>query len=179
MKAYVKGASELLVKIDRIKGLHSSVLPQIMQQNAMIVEDSAKMLASTNGGGLKNSIHSFINIEQKEIDAIVGTNKEHSIYVEFGTGPKGQESHEGISPHITPVYTSHGWIIPVTAISASDAERYHMIPYIVQGTVFGYFTQGQAAKPFMYPALKNNEKIIIKRTKERINNAIKDIANDK
>lgn len=179
LKAYVKGADKLLLKLTEIKDIQNSTLLGIMKENSQIVEDSAKLLVSTNTGGLKNSIFSKIEDKGKEINAIIETNSDHAMYVEFGTGPKGQENHEGISPNITPVYTSHGWIIPVTAISTSDAERYHMIPYIVQGTVFGYFTQGQAAKPFMYPALKNNEKIIIKRTKERVNNAIKDIANDK
>lgn len=179
MKAYIKGASELLAKIEKIKGLHNTVLVVVMKENAMIVEDSAKLLASTNSGGLKNSISSIIEEFPKEIKATISPHSEHALYVEFGTGPKGQESHEGISPHITPVYTSDGWIIPASAISQQDAERYHMVPYIRQGTIFGYFTQGQAAKPFMYPALKNNEKIIIKRTKARLENAIEDIANDK
>lgn len=176
---YIKGADKLLLKIEKLKDIQNSALVGIMKENAMIVEDSAKLLASTNSGELKNSITSIIEEFPREIKAIISPHSEHALYVEFGTGPKGQESHEGISPHITPVYTSEGWIIPASAISQQDADRYHMIPYMRQGTIFGYFTQGQAAKPFMYPALKNNEKIIVKRTKERLKNAIEDIANDK
>lgn len=179
MKAYVKGADKLLVKIDKIKGLQNTTLVGVMEANAQTVWDSAQMLVPTNSSDIKKHISKTTISKGSEVESIIITNDDHAMYVEFGTGPKGQANHDGISPNVSPVYTSKGWIIPANAIDAEDAERYHMIPYIVQGTVFGYFTQGQAAKPFMYPALKNNEKIIIKRTKERINNAIKDIANDK
>ena len=64
--------------------------------------------------------------------AIIGTNVEYAAYVEFGTGSKGDPS-------------------------VAHTTKKHWT-YCVNGKF--YTTHGQAPKPFLVPALKNNiEKI--------------------
>ena len=77
-------------------------------------------------------------------------------YVEFGTGPKGQADHAGISPDVTPVYSQSPWWIHESQVDRTIAERYRWF-YI--DTPQGRFYQctGQPAHPFMYPALHDNE----------------------
>ena len=85
-------------------------------------------------------------------------------YVEFGTGPKGQADHAGISPEVTPVYTQAPWWIHESQIDRRTAEKYRWF-YI--DTPQGRFYQctGQPAHPFLYPALHDNEDKILKNMK--------------
>ena len=53
----------------------------------------------------------MVETEGRNVTGICYTDKKYGPYVEFGTGPKGQENHEGISPDTTPVYTQSPWWI--------------------------------------------------------------------
>lgn len=92
------------------------------------------------------------------------TNRAYAPYVEFGTGPKGQADHAGISPEVTPVYTQAPWWIHESQIDRRTAEKYRWF-YI--DTPQGRFYQctGQPAHPFLYPALHDNEDKILKNMK--------------
>lgn len=105
----------------------------------------------------------MVETEGRNVTGICYTDKKYGPYVEFGTGPKGQENHEGISPDTTPVYTQSPWWIHEGSgpneVDRATAEKYGWF-YI--DTPEGRFYQctGQPAQPFLYPALKNNEKQI-------------------
>ena len=87
------------------------------------------------------------------IHSEIYTNSEYAPYVEFGTGPTGQAHHNGISPDVDPVYSQSGWMISADAMSPDDAEQYGFgIAKGKDGEVIGYYTKGQVAQPFMYPA---------------------------
>ena len=87
------------------------------------------------------------------IHSEIYTNSECAPYVEFGTGPTGQAHHNGISPDVDPVYSQSGWMIPADAMSPDDAEQYGFgIAKGKDGEIIGYYTKGQVAQPFMYPA---------------------------
>lgn len=135
-----------------------------------LVQQSAKDLCSSHSGELRQSI--YTTTEQVE-DAYRGTcytNKKYGQYVEFGTGPNGQASHEGISPEVAVAYSQKGWMIPADAMNPGEAESYGFgIAIGANGQVIGYYTNGQAAHPFMYPALKNN----VKEVTEIIANSIR------
>ena len=111
----------------------------------------------------RGSIFTVVETEGRNVTGICYTDKKYGPYVEFGTGPKGQENHEGISPDTTPVYTQSPWWIHEGSgpneVDRATAEKYGWF-YI--DTPEGRFYQctGQPAQPFLYPALKNNEKQI-------------------
>lgn len=118
-------------------------------------------------GELRRSI--FAEIEEQG-DSTIGTcytNKEYAVYVEMGTGPVGQEHHEGISPKEQPVYVQHPWWIHESQVDKETAERYH---WFFIDTPEGRFYQcrGQAAHPFLYPALKDNQETILKDFKSEL-----------
>ena len=91
-----------------------------------------------------------LGLNQRQVVTLTGKSKG---YVEFGTGPTGQAHHNGISPDVDPVYSQSGWMIPADAMSPDDAEQYGFgIAKGKDGEVIGYYTKGQVAQPFMYPA---------------------------
>ena len=121
-----------------------------------IVQAEAKLLCPVSSGGLKDGIKTS---RETVDDKVIGTcyvDTKHATFVEFGTGPKGQENHTGISPLVNPAYSQLPWWIHESQVDKEEAEKYHWF-YI--DTKDGRFYQcfGQAAQPFMYPALKNNE----------------------
>ena len=79
--------------------------------------------------------------------------------MEFGTGPKGQANHEGISPDAAVSYSQSPWWIHESQVGRETAERYGW-SYIDTPDGRFYHCFGQAAHPYMYPALKNNEQEI-------------------
>lgn len=112
-------------------------------------------------GELESSIFTSV---YEDGDSIIGecyTNKEYAVYLELGTGPKGQEKHDGISPDMNPVYTQSPWWIHESQIDERVAEKYGWFHI---DTPQGRFYQctGHPAYPFMYPALKDNQDEILK-----------------
>ena len=126
------------------------------------VTADARLRCPVHDGELRQSITDRVEIYDDRVTGVTYTNKEYGPYVEFGTGPNGEASHEGISPAVNPVYSQKGWMIPAKAMSREDAEAYGLGVVERGGEVIGYLTKGQAAQPFMYPALKDQEKKILK-----------------
>lgn len=82
--------------------------------------------------------------------------------VEFGTGPNGQADHQGISPNIPVAYRQTGWMMPASTMSEEEARGYGFgIAKDKEGKVIGYYTKGQPARPFLYPAMADNVEEII------------------
>lgn len=108
-----------------------------------------------------------ITTDVKENEAEIFTGKEYAAYVEFGTGPKGAANHEGISPEVSPAYSPQGWWIHESMIPPGTAERYGWIKVQTKDGVF-YKTEGSAAHPYLYPALKDNEEAIVELIKKEI-----------
>ena len=110
----------------------------------------------SGGGELRQSIYASVDEREDMVTGTVYTNSQYAPYVEFGTGPVGQENHKGISPEINPAYSQSGWMMPADAMSEDAAEQYGLgIAKRKDGSAIGYYTNGQPAQPFMYPALKN------------------------
>lgn len=110
-------------------------------------------------GELRGSIGLTVTDDEEGLVAHVGTQKEYAIYVEVGTGPKGQADHAGISPDIQPTYRMTPWWIHESMVDEDAAEVYgwHYID-TKQGRF--YRVSGQPAHPFLYPALKDHEEDI-------------------
>lgn len=94
-------------------------------------------LVDVDTGRLRNSITEGISYEGDDIIEDIGTNLEYATYVEFGTGPVGEASAKMLPEGVTLQYRSDGWVY-------SDGERF-------------YYTEGQPADPFLYPAFKQNQ----------------------
>lgn len=174
----MEGIDQLLNKMESlIKVTTESKLPGILDRaNKGIIQAAAKMecpVREVGGGGeLRNSIKTSIEQRGSKVIATTYTSKRYAAYVEFGTGPVGQENHEGVSPEFTPSYSQHGWGIPADEVDEADAERYGWQKRTYSGKDY-YMTSGQAAHPFMYPALKNNEAKVARRVNSSLRRAIR------
>lgn len=136
-------------------------MKQEVEQAIQIIRSAAAEGVPVGHGELRRSI--FTDVHEEE-DSVIGecfTNKEYAIYVEFGTGPRGQEKHDGISPEHHPVYTQSPWWIHESQIDEQIAEKYHLFSIDTPQGKF-YQSSGQAAHPFMHPALHDNEDIVLK-----------------
>lgn len=130
------------------------------------VQGTAKRKASAYHGDLKKSIKTKELMEGDTIKGIVYSNSDHATYVEFGTGPEGASNHAGISPNVSVSYRTEPWWIPGSEVGRGAPRKYHWpMRKLADGEKI-YWTDGQKAQPFMYPALKENEEklpIIFKR----------------
>jgi len=158
MAETVKGARQLANKLNKL-GSATAVVEDAMKKEIMRVRNAAARDCPVNHTELQESIMSMVQPYDGGIRAACYTNARYAAYVEFGTGPQGQEQHEGISPNVQPTYTQQGWWFPGKDIDPTDADKYHWPKSEGPDGVF-YYTDGQPAQPFMYPALKMNENII-------------------
>lgn len=149
----IEGLDRLYRKIAR---LHNIDIKPIIEDATIRVRDEAKMRVPVDTGELQNGIDYNVDISAKGFTGKVFTNKEHGLYVELGTGPKGEASHIGISPEIKPIYSPSGWVY-------YDTDKQKFI-----------FTNGQPARPFMYPALHDNREKISKFIQEKVQRKIEE-----
>ena len=140
----IDGLSEGLLEAAR-KGLQAGMQPMVA---------NAKLLVRSPGKGgtgqLRNSIGAKAEVQGLFIVGTFYASAEHTIFVEFGTGPKGEESHEGIAPDANPTYTTKGWV------------------YRDPRTGEFWYTLGQPASPFMYPAFKAGESQLPEKVRQAI-----------
>lgn len=139
----------------------------------VFVQDIAKLGAHINTGELREKILVDTCRKGSEVFGIVYTNVPQAIYQEFGTGPEGASNHAGISPNASPSYTMVEWWVHESRVLESDAEMYHWASIETKDGKF-YRLDGQAADPFLYPALKNNEDKIVDMLAESIKKSIGD-----
>ena len=152
MSAFISGDKELLRKVSQLEQIQ---LDRIMKKQAEVVRAAAVFLVPVETGELRSSIHTDVEHKNGGTQGVVYTNKEYGSYVEFGTGPVGQENHFGISPDVNVAYRQTGWV-------------YHK-----DGKFFK--TEGQPAQPFMYPALKHNEENIVRGFREDVDKEIQKV----
>lgn len=87
----IKGASEIIVKLQDMKNL--SKLKPAINKCLAVVEASAKALCPVDTGALRNSIHiRSAKLAGKQLEGVVYTSKEYAMYVEYGTGKRGDGS---------------------------------------------------------------------------------------
>ena len=169
----VVGADSLNRKLSMLQNPNEAVSKAVGKEIRR-VRNTAVLLCPVNHGELRQSIRTEVRPETKGVRGICYTNNQHAAYVEFGTGPNGEASHEGISPNVQPTYTQHGWWFPGDDIPPADGDLYHWPKSEGNDGVFHY-TNGQAAQPFMYPALKMNENIIKMNLKTALKAEIKKV----
>lgn len=145
--------------MDALGELSAIDLHDAVSKGIKTVQAEAKSLCPVYDGELRDSIYTSVENGEESIRGTCYTNKSYAAYVEFGTGPKGQANHEGISPDVTVSYSQSPWWIHESQVGRETAERYGW-PYIDTPDGRFYRCSGQAAQPYMYPALKNNEQEI-------------------
>lgn len=155
----VKGAEKLMRQLNTL-GKINPVVEKAVRKETLRVQRNAVLLCPVNHGELRQSIKTKVEATEGMVVGTVYTNKKHAAFVEFGTGPVGQDNHEGISPEVNPAYSQSGWWFPGDKITPQDAAKYHWPSMTTDDGKTLYFTQGQPAQPFMYPALKGIEDIV-------------------
>ena len=148
----IKNTDRLIKRLNKLSELK---VEDTMKKAVSLVEAQAKLLAPSNMGTLKNSIHMSINKGSNNIEGRVFTSLEYAPYVEFGTGIKGNGSYPYKTKGLKLSYRNTPWVY-----TPDDGETF-------------YTTRGQRAQPFMYPALKNNEKRIKQMFKDTLKENIR------
>lgn len=166
----VEGLDELEVKLDQLADID---LKKAVSDAVQTVRSAAAMNVHVDTGELRQSIYADVEVSGDTATGTCWTNKPYAVYLEFGTGPKGQESHAGISPKITPAYTQNSWWIHESQVDRRVAEKYHWFHIDTPDGRF-YQCTGQPAYPFMYPALKDNQNQILEGMKAEFSAAIKE-----
>ncbi len=160
---------------NKLKDLSDVSMRKGVGKGISLVQEAAKSNCPSHDGELRQSIYSHIEEDENVIRGICGPTAKHGVYVELGTGPKGQAKHAGISPEVKVAYTQSPWWIHEglgeNEIDRATAEHYHFFHIDTPQGRF-YQCSGQAAQPYLYPALKDNEdeivRIIAKEVKKQL-----------
>ena len=154
MSAFITGDKELLRKVSQLEQIQ---IDRVMKKQAEVVRAAAVYLVPVETGELRSSIHTDVTHQDGGTQGVVYTNKAYGPYVELGTGPVGQADHAGISPEVSISYRQTGW-------TYYDKRNGQFVR-----------TQGQPARPYMYPALKNNEQKVIRGFREGVDKEIQKV----
>lgn len=157
--AAVKGAEKLMRQLNNLGDINP-IVKKTVKKETLRVQRNAVLLCPVNNGELRQSIKTKVKATEDMVTGTVYTNNKRAAYVEFGTGPVGEENHEGISPEVTPAYSQNGWWFPGNNVTPQDAAKYHWPSMETEDGKTLYFTKGQPAQPFMYQALKGIEDIV-------------------
>lgn len=144
----------LMKKLSSVEDVAIEGAKKGMGKTLLRMQKDAKLNAPTADNTLINSIHIDIREVEKGIEGKVYTVNDHAIYVEFGTGPVGEQSDKVIPPGVALQYKDKGWLVPVQYFP--NYERYGMIAIEIKGELF-VPTRGQKAQQFMTPAAKNSK----------------------
>ena len=156
----MEGLEELLAQFDSLAGIEEEVYKSV-EACGEFVRDDARLRAPVDIGDLRKSINHTTEVEGEEITDTVHTNSDHAVFVEFGTGPTGAANHAGTAPDAGVVYSSEKWRAK--------------IPFLVSETDAGIrYVEGQAAQPYLYPALKYNEEQVEAKLETDIQKALEE-----
>lgn len=97
----INGVERLLKKLDKLGGNSEEVLYKNLQKQGELVKGEAKTLCPVDTGDLRKSIRKSTKRYKGKIVAKVYTNSDHAIYVEFGTGKKGEASNTNSNVEVT------------------------------------------------------------------------------
>jgi len=142
----IKGIDSLIHKLTNIS--KTEKVKETMNKATLLVHGQAKALAPVDTGNLAGSIHPKVLVQGNLVIGKVYTNLSYAPFVEFGTGNKGNGTYPNKKLKLT--YRSTPWVY-----TPDEGETF-------------YRTEGQVAQPYMYPAIKQNEKKIKAMFKEAL-----------
>lgn len=160
----ILGTADLNKHFDKLSKVE---LKSGIRKGISLVQETAKANCPVFDGELRSKIMAEVTEEEDTVHGTCWPAVEHGVYVEMGTGPKGQTNHDGISPDVTVAYTQSPWWIHESQIDREVAEYYHFF-YIDTSQGRFYQCTGQPAQPYLYPALKDNEDEIVKIMAEEV-----------
>ena len=146
MAIRIVGLDKFAKKINRLASEVEPVVVAGVNRATIKVEGDAKMLCPTNryqaGGTLRQSIHPAVHIQKDAVVGKVSTIMEYAMFVEFGTGIRGQITNRNKKLNLA--YRQTPWVY-----TPDDGESF-------------FTTIGNVAQPFLYPALHTNKQAIEK-----------------
>lgn len=173
----IKGLDSLYSKFAKLKNID---IKPVMENVTAKVRDEARKRVPVDTAELKNSIDYIVDGDGSNYQGVVFSNKEHATYIELGTGPVGAANHSGISPNISPSYRPTPWVYKVednnmSAIFAKTGKVNKAKTKRMNKTGGKFvYTEGQKARPYLYPALKDNEEKIKKAFKTQVKKLIRE-----
>ena len=156
-----KNADRLTKKLQLMSSeVQNNTLKKAVTRGGLLVQTQARLLINSKTGALARSIKTKTTVDTNGASCEVYTKSPYAVYYELGTGPNGHGNHQGISPNVNPRYSQTGWVIPGDAMTVDEAEAYGLGVVEKNGEVIGYRTKGMIARPYLYPALHDQEKDI-------------------
>lgn len=149
------GVETLLKRLNSLGGNVEETLYKSIQKQSEFVKGEAKVLCPVDTGDLRKSIYKKTKRYKGKIVGSIYTNSDHAAYVEFGTGKVGERTNKNTNFNVS--YKQDKWLANIPDVGPRWVE-------------------GQPAQPYLYPALKNNEKKILENIKDNIKQAIKEVA---
>lgn len=161
-------------KLDNMcDGLQKALESKVLFLSETVAGD-ARAACPVEHGDLQNSIEGFTAKDKDTITGGAVTTNEYAGYVEFGTGPTGTstgghplDSELGIvrktEPWIAKIPINSKTMIYLGTISEKERKKGYAIRYV----------HGQKANPYMYTAMKQNEKEITESFGETLKEVIK------
>ena len=80
-----------------------------LEKGIRMVRANAQSNAPVRNGELRNKIMTDVQSVRGGYRAVCWPNVSYAMYVEFGTGPKGQANHAGVSPEVSVAYSQSPW----------------------------------------------------------------------
>lgn len=175
------GMDRLLSRLSSLPGEIRAAIRQGVQQTAIKAQKDAQNNApvgkfAQSGGNGSVSLRAGIRAKTEEKgDTVIGlveSTAPHSVYVEFGTGKAGAGSQAGTSPNVRVSHSQGPWKHPKNPKPGYRQIQTDYWTYPAGNGKF-YSTRGYRARPFLYPAAKDNEKTFSALVQKEIKKALK------
>lgn len=163
----IDGVAELLAKLQSLGVNTDKAIHEGLMKAAAVVQRTAKKMCPVDSGELRRSIKV---ISKEPLVVIVSTNNEYAVYVEFGTGTKGDPAVQHVN--------KAEWWIPADRVDPDVVEKYHLMKWSTSeeegGKEFVRFL-AQEPQPFMSPAAALSEEKIKKRVAASLKKLLKEV----
>ena len=167
MEIEFQGLESLIKQLENLQGSIGETAHEGLLQSAAIVQGDAEKLCPVNDSNLRSHIV-VDDVSQSEVGVVATA--AHAIFVEFGTGAKGD-------PKVAHT-TKKQWFVPVAKINPGSAKRYHFrrVDKKENGQIVQswYIVRPQAPQPFMAPAIVQSEERVKKRMASELSRALRE-----
>lgn len=160
MNIEIRGLDRLSEKLEKLGSSLEKAAISGMNKTLQDITADAKDSAPVDTGELRDSYEPYYEAHKPQenggvITGMAGSNCEHAVYVEFGTGPVGETTPaQGKYPGSLS-YTQKGW-------TYYDEKKQQFV-----------HTRGQPAQPTLYPATVAHEKELPENIKKYADEEVK------